>query len=72
MVMCYMKSKIKVVPVIPSLNPDQKLIEYVSSLIKFGFEKIIIVNDGSNPKHDKYFDKIIEKKRVYRFKAHYK
>jgi len=60
--MCYMKTKIKVVPVIPSLNPDQKLIDYVSALIKLGFEKIIIVNDGSSQKHDKYFDKLIDKK----------
>ena len=46
----------KIVPVIPSLNPDDKIIDYVEELIKVGFKKIIIVNDGSTNKHDKYFD----------------
>ena len=36
----------KVVPVIPSLNPDEKLIKLVNELKK-NYNKIIIVNDGS-------------------------
>ncbi len=42
--------------VIPSLNPDEKLIEVVESIISRGFESIIIVNDGSDKEYDKYFD----------------
>lgn len=34
--------------IIPSLNPDEKLIHYIDSLIKSGFEKIILVDDGSS------------------------
>lgn len=49
---------IKVIPLIPSLNPDEKLIKYVKELIEIGFEKIIIINDGSSKKYDKYFDEL--------------
>ena len=44
-----------VVPIIPALNPDEKLIEIVKELKK-EFNKIIIVNDGSNS--DEIFKKI--------------
>lgn len=37
--------------IIPSLNPDEKLMEVVTSLIKTGFKDIILVNDGSDEKH---------------------
>lgn len=42
--------------VIPSLNPDEKLIEVVESIITRGFKNIIIVNDGSHKEYEKYFD----------------
>ena len=48
----------KVVLIIPSLNPNHKLIEYVENSIKIGFKNIIIVNDGSDKKYNKYYDKI--------------
>lgn len=54
--------KIKVIPLIPSLNPDDKLVNYVQQLISVGFEKMIIVNDGSSKKYDKYFYKLSEYK----------
>ena len=37
----------KVVPIIPALNPDDRLINLVLELIENKFKKIIIVNDGS-------------------------
>lgn len=37
--------------VLPSLNPDEKLINTVNSLIEKGFHDIIIVNDGSDEAH---------------------
>ena len=40
----------KVVPVIPSLDPDNKLIELVNNLIKSEYNKIIIVDDGTKDK----------------------
>lgn len=51
-----------IVPIIPSLNPDDKLVNYVKELIKVGFKKIIIINDGSSSEYDKYFD-LLSKKR---------
>ena len=38
----------KVVPIIPALNPDERLIKIVDELIENDYKKIIIVNDGSN------------------------
>lgn len=37
----------KVVPIIPALNPDERLVHTVLELIGNNFSKIIIVNDGS-------------------------
>ena len=34
--------------VIPSLNPANELLDYVDSLIKNGFGKILLIDDGSN------------------------
>lgn len=45
-----------IVPIIPSLNPDDKLVKYVKELIKVGFKKIIVINDGSSKEHDKYYE----------------
>ena len=45
----------KVVPIIPALNPDDKLIKLVDDLKK-DFKDIIVVNDGSESKE--IFDKL--------------
>ncbi len=37
--------------IIPSLNPDEKLVQVVEGLIKKGFEDIVLVNDGSDEAH---------------------
>lgn len=37
--------------IIPSLNPDEKIIDVVKGLKEKGFYKIIVVNDGSNSDH---------------------
>ncbi|MDD6572302.1 MAG: bifunctional glycosyltransferase family 2/GtrA family protein [Thermoflexaceae bacterium] len=37
--------------IIPSLNPDEKLLLVVKSLTDIGFKDIIIVNDGSDKEH---------------------
>jgi glycosyltransferase involved in cell wall biosynthesis len=37
--------------ILPSLNPDEKLIKVVQGVIAKGFTDIIIVNDGSDDKH---------------------
>ncbi len=35
--------------IIPSLNPDERLISYIKDLIAKGFSKIILIDDGSSP-----------------------
>lgn len=50
----------KIVPIIPALNPDTKLVKLVDELKK-NFNKIIIVNDGSES--DEIFN-ILKKKSV--------
>ena len=42
-------SKISVV--LPSLDPDEKLIRVVDGLLEYGFTDIILVNDGSKPEN---------------------
>lgn len=50
-----MKPNINVSVIIPSLNPDEKIIEVVEELEKAGFDDIIIVDDGSSTECKKYF-----------------
>ena len=50
----------KVTIVIPSLNPDHRLLEVVQGLIRKGFEHIVLVNDGSSPEHNAYFTEIAQ------------
>lgn len=51
----------KVTIIIPSLNPDDKLVELVENLTNSGYKDIIVVNDGSSNEYDKYFESIKEK-----------
>ena len=41
----------KISVILPSLNPDEKLMQVVTSLVSDGFDDIIIVNDGSDGDH---------------------
>ena len=51
-----------IVIIIPSYNPDEKLVNLVEELVDYGFEKLVVVNDGSSPESLVYFDKVAEKK----------
>lgn len=42
--------------VIPALNPQKQLLEYVQQLYKLGIQSIVIVNDGSDKKYDSIFE----------------
>jgi len=44
--------------IIPSLEPDDKLVPYINELISAGIKKIIVVNDGSSKKCDYIFNEI--------------
>lgn len=41
--------------IIPSLSPDQKLIALLEDLREAGFDRIVLVNDGSTAEYDSYF-----------------
>lgn len=47
-----------VVILIPTLNPDEDLLEYIVGILEAGFQHIIIVNDGSDRAHSPVFEKI--------------
>ena len=48
----------KIVAVIPAYNPENLLIEYINKLISEGFDKLIIVNDGSAAECEPVFDQV--------------
>ena len=48
----------KISVIIPSLNPDDKLVSVVDALVETGFDDIILVNDGSDKEHMKPFEKL--------------
>ena len=41
--------------VLPSLDPDEKLVAVVDGLLQYGFTDIILVNDGSKAENLHYF-----------------
>ncbi len=41
--------------ILPSLNPDEKLLGTVRGLLEEGFSHIILINDGSDPEKMSYF-----------------
>ena len=46
----------KICVVLPSLDPDEKLLRVVDGLLKTGFTDIILINDGSKPEKLHYFE----------------
>ena len=48
--------KTDVTIVLPSLNPDEKFLSVVTGLVEAGFADIVIVNDGSDADHVKWFE----------------
>ena len=42
--------------ILPSLNPDEKLLSTIDRLLEVGFTDIILVNDGSKQKNLRYFE----------------
>ena len=43
--------------ILPSLDPDEKFDRVVEGLVENGFEKIVIVDDGSDEAHQVHFEK---------------
>lgn len=50
-----MNSITDVTIIIPTYNPDEKFIHFLEDLTKAGYEKIIVVNDGSNVETKRFF-----------------
>ena len=50
-----MKDFEKIVAVVPSLSPDEKLPQVVEGLLKVGFRRIVVINDGSSEEYDGRF-----------------
>lgn len=50
----------KSIVLIPALNPPAGFVEYVGELIENGFEHILVIDDGSDKEHKKYFEQIKE------------
>lgn len=44
--------------VLPSLDPDEKLLTVIDGLLEYGFTDIILVNDGSKPENLHYFETV--------------
>ncbi|MDD6395350.1 MAG: GtrA family protein [Acutalibacteraceae bacterium] len=47
-----------VVIMIPSLNPDEKLVNYVDALSREDFRHILVINDGSSEEYNGIFDRL--------------
>lgn len=54
----------KVSVIIPSLDPDEKLLGVVDSLLAVGFTDLILVNDGSHPECVHYFEEAAARPNV--------
>jgi len=50
--------------VLPSLDPDAKFIGVVDGLVQAGFEKIVVVDDGSKEENKHFFQKAAENPQV--------
>lgn len=50
-----------VVIIIPAYNPDQKFISFLKDLTEAGYDKIIIINDGSKEETQTYFTEAVER-----------
>lgn len=42
--------------ILPSLDPDEKLVMVIDGLLEYGFSDIILINDGSKPENLHYFE----------------
>ncbi len=51
---------LKVTLVIPSLDPDEKLVSTVKAAIEAGFSDVILIDDGSHVENKKYFSDLNE------------
>ena len=51
--------------VLPSLDPDTKLLSVIDGLIEYGFTDIILINDGSKAENLHYFEEAAQHPQVH-------
>jgi len=51
--------------VLPSLDPDDKLLTVIDGLLEYGFRDIILINDGSKPENLHYFETAAQHPEVH-------
>ncbi len=51
--------------VLPSLDPDEKLITVIDGLLEYGFTDIVLVNDGSKPENMTFFEQAARHPQVH-------
>ena len=51
--------------ILPSLDPDEKLIAVIEGLLEYGFTDIILINDGSRPEKEAYFQAAAQHPQVH-------
>ena len=57
-------SKERIVILLPSYNPDEKLVACVDDLMNAGFEDIVVIDDGSKNECQIYFEQIKDKVHI--------
>ena len=55
----------KITVVLPSLDPDEKLIAVIDGLLEHGFSDIILINDGSKPENMHWFEEAAQHPEVH-------
>ncbi len=55
----------KISVVLPSLDPDEKLLAVIDGLLSVGFSDIILVNDGSKPENMHFFETAAQHPEVH-------
>ncbi len=50
--------------VLPSLDPDDKLLTVIDGLLEYGFQDILLINDGSKPENLHYFETAARHRQV--------
>lgn len=58
------ENALKFTVVLPSLNPDEKLLSTIKGVLDLGFNDIILVNDGSSPEHLAPFEEAAKLEQV--------
>lgn len=55
-----------IILLVPSYDPDEKLVKGINDLLKAGFSEIIVVDDGSQDECQKYFEQLSDKVHIVR------